>query len=65
MSRVLFLKPVVIDGESVSVFLPGKSRNIDANGENVIVDAYIEGRIRCGSLVVSEIKKTKKQESKK
>lgn len=59
---VKFLKPK----EGLAVFIPSKGRSIQAEGENIVVDAYIEGRIKCGSLVeVKETKTKKTQENEK
>lgn len=59
---VKFLKPV----EGLEVFIPNKGRSILKDGENIVVDAYIEGRIKCGSLVeVKEAKTKKTQENEK
>lgn len=53
--RIKFLKPRVDEGGvALDVFLPTKNRSILPEGENVVVDAYIEARIRKGSLVVVE-----------
>lgn len=58
---VKFLKPK----EGLEVYIPSKGGCIAAEGENVVVDAYIEGRIKCGSLVeVVEEKKPTKQTKK-
>lgn len=60
--NVKFLKPV----EGLDVFIPNKGRSILKEGENVIVDAYVEGRIKCGSLVeVTETETKKTQEIEK
>jgi len=58
---VKFLKPV----DGLDVFIPSKGRLISKDGENVVVDAYVEGRIACGSLVEIQQAKTNKKENVK
>ena len=58
MSIVKFLKP----NEGLCVFIPSKGRPILKEGENIVVDAYIEGRINCGSLVEVKAEPKTKQE---
>ena len=63
--RTKFLKPNVDDGGvALDVFIPTKGRNILPDGENVLVDSYIEGRIKCGSLVECDAVKPETKKTK-
>lgn len=54
MSNKAFLKPRA----GLAIWLPARGRNVLPEGEDIIVDAYVERRIADGDLLVETPKKT-------
>lgn len=61
MPRKIFLKPA----EGVVVFLPTRGRNIFPQGEEVVVDSFVERCMSEGALVAVPDNKQQKQNTAK
>jgi hypothetical protein len=59
--KKLFLKPGIgIDGKMFVIPVPGKNRDVSADGEELSITPYFEKRIAKKELIVSSAKTTKK-----